>query len=119
MMGTKKVIVSNCHSGGCMAHVDIKTGEVDAPAWNPSGWDCSVHPSSNIPLIGYKVPMMNRLYEYIKKVAFVMPEARYVGWDVTITDKEDFELIEGNFCPGQCTQTCDGVPKYDMLKSYI
>ncbi|MCQ4873750.1 sugar-transfer associated ATP-grasp domain-containing protein [Butyricimonas paravirosa] len=119
MMGTKKVIVSNCHSGGCMAHVNIETGEIDAPAWNPTGWECSVHPSSNIPLIGYKVPMMNLLYEYIKKIAYVMPEARYVGWDVTITEKGDFELIEGNFCPGQCTQTCDGIPKYDILKSYI
>ena len=119
MMGTKKVIVSNCHSGGCMAHVNIETGEIDAPAWNPTGWECSVHPSSNIPLIGYKVPMMNLLYEYIKKIAYVMPEARYVVWDVTITEKGDFELIEGNFCPGQCTQTCDGIPKYDILKSYI
>lgn len=119
MMGTKKVIVSNCHSGGCMAHIDITKGIVDAPAWNPTGWECSVHPSSNISLIGYKIPNMDKLYEYIKGVAFVMPEARYVGWDITILENGDFELIEGNFCPGQCTQTCDGVPKYRILKSYL
>ena len=28
MMGTTKTIVSNCHSGGIMCHVDIKTGKI-------------------------------------------------------------------------------------------
>lgn len=119
MIGTKKVIMSNCHSGGCMAHIDIEKGEVDSPGWNPTGWECTIHPSSNIELIGYKVPFMDKLYDYIKRVAYVMPEARYVGWDVTITENGDFELIEGNFCPGQCTQVCDNVPKYEILLSYL
>lgn len=118
MVGSTKTIVSNCHSGGMMCHVDIKTGCIDNAGFNPKGVWYEVHPVSGIRLRGYKLPYMDKLEEYIKGVCQVMPNARYVGWDVVITPL-GFELIEGNFCPGQCTQTCDGIPKYEMLKSYI
>lgn len=118
MVGSTKTIVSNCHSGGMMCHVDIKTGCIDNAGYNPKGIWYEEHPVSKIKLRGYKLPYIDKLEEYIKGVCQVMPNARYVGWDVVITP-EGFELIEGNFCPGQCTQVCDGIPKYEMLKSYI
>lgn len=118
MVGMKHTIVSNCHSGGVMCHIDMKTGKVDKEGYNPQGWWCDVHPQSNIKFVGFKVPLIEQLEEYIKGVSFVMPNARYVGWDVAITPS-GFELIEGNFCPGQCTQVCDGIPKYQMLKSWL
>ena len=118
MVGTAKTIVSNCHSGGMMCHVDVKTGCIDNAGYNPKGIWYEVHPASGIKLRGYKLPYIDQLEDYIKGVCQVMPNARYVGWDVVITPN-GFELIEGNFCPGQCTQVCDGVPKYDMLKSYL
>lgn len=118
MVGSAKTIVSNCHSGGMMCHVDIKTGCIDNAGYNPKGIWYEEHPVSKIKLRGYKLPYIDKLEEYIKGVCQVMPNARYVGWDVVITP-EGFELIEGNFCPGQCTQVCDGIPKYEMLKSYI
>ena len=118
MVGSSKTIVSNCHSGGMMCHVDVSTGKIDNAGFNPKGLWYEVHPASGIKLRGYKLPYIDKLEEYIKNVSLVMPNARYVGWDVVITSN-GFELIEGNFCPGQCTQTCDGVPKYEMLKSYI
>ena len=118
MVGTTKTIVSNCHSGGMMCHVDVKTGHIDKPGYNPKGIWYDVHPASGIKLVGYKLPYIDKLEAYIKGVCQVLPNARYVGWDVVITP-DGFELIEGNFCPGQCTQVCDGIPKYEMLKSYI
>lgn len=118
MIGTTKTIVSNCHSGGMMCHVDIKTGCIDNAGYNPKGIWYEEHPVSKVKLRGYKLPYIDKLEEYIKGVCQVMPNARYVGWDVVITP-EGFELIEGNYCPGQCTQTCDGIPKYEILKSYI
>ena len=118
MIGTKSTIVSNCHSGGVMCHINMETGKVDKPGFNPQGYWLDVHPVSNITFVGYDVPLIDKLTDYIKTVCQVMPNARYVGWDVAVTPT-GFELIEGNFCPGQCTQTCDGIPKYDMLKSYL
>lgn len=118
MVGSTKTIVSNCHSGGMMCHVNVKTGCIDNAGYNPKGIWYEVHPASGITLRGYKLPYIDHLEEYIKGVCQVMPNARYVGWDVVITP-DGFELIEGNFCPGQCTQVCDGIPKYEMLKSYI
>ncbi len=118
MIGTKKIIVSNCHSGGVMCHVDMTTGKIDKEGYNPKGYWLASHPETGINFVGYKVPMIEELESYIRRVSQVMPNARYVGWDVAITPK-GFELIEGNFCPGQCTQTCDGIPKYEILKSYI
>ena len=98
--------------------MDIKTGRVDANGFNPEGWWLEIHPVSKIKFVGLKIPSIDKLESYIKDVCKVLPNARYVGWDVAITP-EGFELIEGNFCPGQCTQTCDGIPKYNILKSYI
>ncbi len=118
MIGTTKTIVSNCHSGGMMCHVNMETGEVDNAGFNPKGIWYEVHPVSGIKLRGFKIPFADKLEEYIKDVCQVMPNARYVGWDVVVTPT-GFELIEGNYCPGQCTQTCDGIPKYEILKSYI
>ncbi len=118
MVGSTKTIVSNCHSGGMMCHVDMKTGCIDNAGYNPRGIWYEVHPVSGIKLRGYKLPYIDKLEDYIKGVCQVMPNARYVGWDVVITPN-GFELIEGNFCPGQCTQICDGIPKYEMLKSFI
>ena len=118
MIGTTKTIVSNCHSGGMMCHVNMETGEVDNAGFNPKGLWYEVHPASGIKLRGFKVPFADKLEGYIKGVCQVMPNARYVGWDVVVTPT-GFELIEGNYCPGQCTQTCDGIPKYEMLKSYL
>lgn len=118
MVGSTKTIVSNCHSGGMMCHVDIKTGCIDNAGYNPKGIWYEEHPISKVKLRGYKLPYIDKLEDYIKGVCQVMPNARYVGWDVVITP-EGFELIEGNYCPGQCTQVCDGVPKYEILKSYI
>lgn len=118
MVGSTKTIVSNCHSGGMMCHIDMKTGCIDNAGYNPKGIWYEVHPASGITLRGYKLPFMDKLEDYIKSVCQVMPNARYVGWDVVITPN-GFELIEGNYCPGQCTQVCDGVPKYELLKSYM
>lgn len=118
MVGSTKTIVSNCHSGGMMCHVDIKTGCIDNAGYNPKGIWYEEHPVSKVKLRGYKLPYIDKLEDYIKGVCQVMPNARYVGWDVVITPN-GFELIEGNYCPGQCTQVCDGIPKYEMLKSYI
>lgn len=118
MIGTKKIIVSNCHSGGVMCHIDMTTGKIDKEGYNPKGYWLKTHPETGIDFVGYKVPLIEELLPYIKRVAKVMPNARYVGWDIAITPN-GFELIEGNFCPGQCTQTCDGIPKYNLLKSYL
>lgn len=117
MVGMKKLIMSNCHSGGVMCHVNMTTGCVDKPGYNPQGWWAETS-SEGIKFVGFKVPFISELEEYVKQVCKVMPEARYVGWDIAITPN-GFELIEGNFCPGQCTQVCDGIPKYEMLKSFI
>lgn len=118
MIGTKKTIVSNCHSGGVMCHVNMHTGDVDKAGFNPQGWWAEKHPQTGVSFIGFHVPYIEQLEEYIKGVCQVMPSARYVGWDVAMTPN-GLELIEGNSCPGQCTQTCDGIPKYEILKSYL
>lgn len=57
-----------------------------------------VHPDTGTVLRGIKLPYIPEAREMVKKAALVVPEVRYVGWDVAITETGPV-LIEGNFYP--------------------
>lgn len=118
MIGAPHSNVSNCHSGGVMCNLDRNTGKIVSDGYNPNGWSVAESPATKVPLHGFDIPYYDQLESFVKELAFVLPEARYVGWDVAITP-EGFAVIEGNTLPGLCTQRVDSVPKLEMLKSYV
>ena len=44
----------------------------------------------------------------------VLPEARYIGWDIAITPN-GFELLEANSCPGVVAFQINGGQKRKLL----
>lgn len=118
MIGAPNAHVSNCHSGGVMCNLDLKTGEIISDGYNPNGWSVTESPATGIKLRGFKVPYYDKVEDFVKQLSHVLPEARYVGWDVAITP-DGLAVIEGNTLPGLCTQRVDSVPKLDMLRSYV
>lgn len=56
------------------------------------------HPDTNAIIKGTKLPFIKEAEEMVKKAALVVPQVRYVGWDVAITPTGPV-LIEGNFYP--------------------
>lgn len=57
-----------------------------------------VHPDTKTKIKGMELPFIKEAEELVKKAAFMVPEVRYVGWDVAITPDGPI-IIEGNFYP--------------------
>lgn len=86
----------------CMfAPVDPETGEL---LYSPHSGDTTkgivydVHPNTGITLKGYKIPFVKEAVAMCLEAAKVVPQVRYVGWDVATTP-DGPEFVEGNtFC---------------------
>ena len=118
MLGTTTAIINNAHAGGIMCHIDSETGIIDSKGVNPEGKRIMIHPATNNVLLGYQLPNWGGIQEYAKKLALVVPEARYIGWDVVICE-DGYDVIEGNIHPGVCTQACDGKGRWEFIKSKL
>lgn len=118
IIGTGGRVVSNTHFGGIMCHVDLNTGVIDSIARNPEGEYFRQHPDTGITLPGFQIPRWKEVIEFAKKMAKVNSEARFIGWDIVVTDS-GIDVIEGNIRPGHCTQACDNVGRWPELKKYL
>lgn len=92
--GRKGKCVDNAGSGGVLCEVDLETGRVVRAA-SKKGEPMTHHPDSGLPLIGFQVPRWKEALEFAKQLCYVVPENRYTGWDIALTD-EGWVMIEGN-----------------------
>lgn len=106
--------------------VDLETGEFLYPAHPGETLAEEVyeyHPYTNKKFVGFKTPMFKEAKEMVLKAAMVVPQIRYVGWDVAITPTGP-AIIEGNdYCahdfwqlPGQ---TPNGIGAMPLLESLV
>lgn len=87
--------VDNIGQGG-MYTILSEDGEVVVPFINQKGDHFSVHPLTKMNLIGFTVPNFEVIKQQILEVALVIPEVRYVGWDISVNVSGNLEIIEGN-----------------------
>ena len=113
-------VVDNFSSGGMYAYVDEK-GYVYTEAIDREDNIFAEHPISKHKIVGFKVPMFEEAVELVKEAGKVVPEVRYVGWDVAISENGPM-IIEGNCFPGvfqakpSLTKEKIGlIPKYNEL----
>lgn len=92
-IGQGGAIVDNTGKGGISIALD--SSGVAIAACDESGKHYEVHPDSNLPIVGFKVPDWDLLINLVKELAHVVPEVRYVGWDLALS-KTGWVLIEGN-----------------------
>lgn len=95
--GTDKM-VDNIGMGG-MYTILSDEGEIIYPMIDYYFNRYTIHPNTQEPLIGFKVPMYDAAIEMVKEAALKFPQVRYVGWDVAIGENGPC-LIEGNANPG-------------------
>lgn len=93
-IGRGQSIVDNGGSGGILAAIDIDTGIIKAAA-TEDGTDYCVHPDTNIPIIGYKIPMWKEAQAFTKELMQAFPEGVYVSWDLALSDR-GWVMVEGN-----------------------
>lgn len=98
-IGTGGNIVDNFNHGGVTAPINIETGKIEHKARSKSNVYFSNHPDTNAPILGFTIPNWKALTDYAKALALVVPQMRYVGWDICLTDK-GFAVIEANEYPG-------------------
>lgn len=105
--------------------VDLETGEflyVAHPGETLSDELLAVHPYTGKRFIGFKTPYFKEAKEMVLKAAMVIPQMRYIGWDVAITPTGP-AIIEGNdYCahdfwqlPGQTPEGIGAMPMLEKL----
>ncbi len=97
-MGNNGKFVDNLENGGLACHFDLDKGMITGQGHTSALINYDAHPSTGIPFVGYELPYMDEVKEMVKKAAMVIPEFRYVGWDVCITPNGP-AIVEGNDYP--------------------
>ena len=96
--GQGNAIVDNGGAGGIICPLDPETGQtIEARDEHYRRYDR--HPQSNLPLIGFQIPRWEEAKKLARELALIVPDCRYVGWDLALTD-DGWLVIEGN-CYGQ------------------
>lgn len=98
-MGNEGGFVDNLNSNGLACPVDQKTGKISGVAHTAKLINYSVHPYTGVKLVGYQLPYVKEAIDMCLQAALEIPQIRYVGWDVCITENGP-AIIEGNDFPG-------------------
>ena len=93
-MGMGKAFVDNAGAGGIGATIDPQTGKV-MNVGDELGRSYTHHPDSGVDLTNFTVPRWVDAVETAKKLASMVPDVRYCGWDLALT-KDGWVMIEGN-----------------------
>lgn len=96
--GINERIVDNY---GVHGPLDLETGEFMYPAHSgdtKAEGLYTEHPNSHIKLIGFKNPLFKEAKEMVLKASFVVPEVRYIGWDVAVTPTGPVIIEGNNYC---------------------
>lgn len=106
--GNGKGFTDNYHDGGMACPINLSTGQLTKFAYGMNNVKYERHPSSHVVFEGFPIPEFQDCMKLITSLVWEEPSARYVGWDIAITDN-GLELLEGNIPPGEdITQIATG-----------
>lgn len=98
-IGNHKRAVDNLHSGGMFAPINLETGIVEFPAYDRDKKTYDVHPLTGVTIKGFKIPQWEESKKLCIEAAERIPQMKYIGWDVAVSDKGPV-MVEGNNLPG-------------------
>lgn len=107
--------IDNIHAGGCAFHVDVETGIVLSAGRGLQGEYCIFSPTG-IVVPGMQIPHWDKVKREIVEAAKVCPEARFVGWDVAITDNGPVIIEANNASSGTVFQYDGGKWEYFLAQ---
>ena len=118
-MGRGASFVDNAWSGGVFADIDCKTGVLTTVGFTERDERFTHHPDSGIEIKGFQIPDWEELLKTSTAMAQVLPDVRYVGWDMALS-KSGWVMVEGNsFAQVIMTQTACKEPLKDELLEII
>lgn len=99
---------------GFGTRVDLDTGKICSVGVSGDGSmhvTYEEHPMTGYKLMGHQVPMFKEACELAKEAALVVPQIRYVGWDIGITP-DGPAIVEGNdYCAHDFWQLPEQTPE--------
>ncbi|MDJ1115415.1 sugar-transfer associated ATP-grasp domain-containing protein [Microbacterium dauci] len=87
-------VIDNFASGGMFTMLDDE-GVAMYPGVDKQSNVYREHPATGTPIVGFQVPMYDRVLDLAASLARRTPEAPYVGWDIALTPNGPV-VIEGN-----------------------
>ena len=105
-MGVNGMLVDNSSSGGLNTVLDENGRIAKACFCDKTLSYYTVHPTTNMNLVGFEVPMFKQAVDLCLKAAMVEPSLGYIGWDIAISDSGPV-IVEANDLPG-----------YDMCQNH-
>ena len=91
--------VDNLHSGGMYAPIDLERGVIQYPAYDKARHTYTEHPRTGTTIQGFAIPCWEEAKAMCLEASQIVPQMRYVGWDVAITPNGPV-FVEGNNLPG-------------------
>ena len=91
--------VDNFCSGGMAAKINVDSGIVETAAFDRNLESFEIHPDTKIKIVGFQIPLWEKVVECVLEASELLPECRYIGWDVAIGKDDNIYLIEGNSRP--------------------
>lgn len=119
-LGRSGRYADNFHHQGIAAYIDPEYGIVSTMGFDKNkNWHI-VHPDSKKKIVGYEIPIWDKVVETIKSAALEVPQMRYIGWDVAITKDNKVELVEGNSgADPDAEQITTKEGRWDYYKKYM
>ena len=91
-------VVDNVDQGGMAAPIDLDTGKISAVGADKKGNRFENHPTTGVKIPGFGVPFWDEAVSMSLSAMHVIPQVRFVAWDVAITE-EGPVFVEGNSFP--------------------
>ncbi len=91
-------VMDNVDCGGMAARIDLESGKLLTVGADKQGNTFIKHPITNTSLIGFQIPFWEEAKAMCMEAAQMVPQMRFVAWDVAITEKGP-TFIEGNSFP--------------------
>ena len=91
-------VMDNVDCGGMAAPVDIETGVIAGVGANKAGETYEIHPMTGTKIPGTQIPYWEDVKTMCLNAMHVVPQVRFVAWDVAITEDGPI-FIEGNSFP--------------------
>ena len=93
-VGQGTSFVDNTGAGGIICALDPESGIVVA-ARDRSGHTFTENPNNGKELVGFQIPEWDQAVDFVKKMAMVIPDNRYTGWDIALAE-DGWMLVEAN-----------------------
>lgn len=94
--GQGNVVTDNICAGGCVAEVNVDTGEVISNFVDLSNHVYEAHPLTKTILLGKKIPVWDQVREVVISATKLLTGGVYVSWDIAVIKGNRVAIVEGN-----------------------